>query len=141
MKIFYRCFLPLCGFYFDFLDSVFDRAEFALSSRDKTKTGEVIGYNDTDRDTVIVSNQLEKALADALDNNELEMFYQPKIDLSTGKIIGAEALVRWRRKDGSLVMPSKFVPVAESGQMISRISRYALYESCRQKEYKRGHNG
>lgn len=121
--------MPLDGS--DFAE-VFDRAEFALSSRDKTKTGEVIGYNDTDRDTVIVSNQLEKALADALDNNELEMFYQPKIDLSTGKIIGAEALVRWRRKDGSLVMPSKFVPVAESGQMISRISRYALYESCRQ---------
>ncbi len=121
--------MPLDGS--DFAE-VFDRAEFALSSRDKTKNGEIIGYNDTDRDTVIVSNQLEKALADALDNNELEMFYQPKIDLSTGKIIGAEALVRWRRKDGSLVMPSKFVPVAESAQMISRISRYALYESCRQ---------
>lgn len=121
--------MPLDGS--DFAE-VFDRAEFALSSRDKTKNGEIIGYNDTDRDTVIVSNQLEKALADALDNNELEMFYQPKADLSTGKIIGAEALVRWRRKDGSLVMPSKFVPVAESARMISRISRYALYESCRQ---------
>lgn len=111
---------------------VLDRAEFALSTRDQSKNGSVISYDDNERDMVIVSNQLEKALAEALDNNELEMFYQPKIDLSTGRIIGAEALVRWRQKDGSLVMPNKFVPVAESSQMISRITRYAFYESCRQ---------
>jgi EAL domain-containing protein (putative c-di-GMP-specific phosphodiesterase class I) len=60
------------------------------------------------------------------------MYYQPKINLQTGDVIGVEALIRWKKKDGSLVLPGNFVPVAESSKLISKISEYALFESCRQ---------
>lgn len=110
---------------------VLDRAEFALSSVE-TSRGSIISYNEAARETIIIVNQLEKALADAINNGELEMFYQPKVNLASGEVIGAEALIRWRRGDGSVVSPESFVPVAESTKLISKISEYALYESCRQ---------
>ena len=56
-------------------------------------------------DKVINGSELEKALSDAIDNNELELYYQPKINLHTGKIIGVEALIRWIKPDGTIILP------------------------------------
>lgn len=110
---------------------VLDRAEFALSSVEKTR-GSVISYDEATHEMIIIGSKLEKALADAINNNELEMFYQPKVNLTSGEVIGVEALIRWRQKDGTVVSPANFVPVAEGSKLISKISEYALFESCRQ---------
>lgn len=68
----------------------------------------------------------------ALDRNELFLEYQPKIDLRTGTITGAEALLRWRNPILGLVPPAQFIPVAEgSGQIVS-IGRWVLRTACRQ---------
>ncbi|MBQ6169408.1 bifunctional diguanylate cyclase/phosphodiesterase [Ruminococcus sp.] len=113
-----------------FLD-VMEHAEFALKSSDGTQ-GSVCGYEPSMHDSIIGNTELEKSLALAIDNNELQLFYQPKIDLGTGKIMGVEALIRWIKPDGTIVKPDAFVPIAESSHLIGRISEFVLNEGCRQ---------
>ncbi len=110
---------------------VLEQAEFALSAGMRNR-GTILGYDSSMHDMVINGNELEKALSDAIDNNELGLYYQPKVDLNTGKIIGVEALIRWIKPDGTIVLPGKFVPVAETSQLIIKISEYVLAEACRQ---------
>ena len=113
-----------------FLD-VMEHAEFALKSSDGTQ-GSVCGYEPSMHDSIIGNTELEKSLALAIDNNELQLFYQPKINLATGRIMGVEALIRWIKPDGTIVKPDAFVPIAESSHLIGRISEFVLNEGCRQ---------
>ncbi|HLN25783.1 MAG TPA: EAL domain-containing protein, partial [Patescibacteria group bacterium] len=75
---------------------------------------------------------LEAALRRALDYGEFELFYQPKVDLRSGRTLGAEALIRWHSPDRGLVAPGLFIPVAEETGLISRIGDWVLEEACRQ---------
>ena len=68
----------------------------------------------------------------AIENDELKLFYQPKINLKTGRIMGVEALIRWIKPDGTIITPNVFVPIAEKSGLISKISDYVLFEGCRQ---------
>lgn len=110
---------------------ILEHAEFALKSGNETRSS-ITGYESNMHDAIIGDNELEKALSDAIDNNELHLFYQPKIEISTGKFIGVEALVRWIKPDGTIVPPSSFVPIAESSHLIDRISDFVLNEACNQ---------
>lgn len=114
----------------DFLQ-VLDRAEFALSHSDGTK-GCIVRYDREIHDQIIKSNEIEKELASAIENNELVLYYQPKIDLNTGVLTGMEALIRWIKPDGTIVPPGSFIPVAESSMLITKISHFVLHEACRQ---------
>lgn len=75
---------------------------------------------------------LEQSLREALKNNELEVYYQPQVDLETGTINGLEALVRWPQQDGKMIPPSTFIPVAEESGLIQNLGQWVLDESCRQ---------
>jgi diguanylate cyclase (GGDEF)-like protein/PAS domain S-box-containing protein len=75
---------------------------------------------------------LESGLRHALDRNEFELHYQPKMDLATETITGAEALIRWRQPGHGIVLPEKFIPVAEQCGYIVPIGRWVLREACRQ---------
>jgi diguanylate cyclase (GGDEF)-like protein/PAS domain S-box-containing protein len=75
---------------------------------------------------------LEAALRRALDYDEFELFYQPKIDLRSGRTAGAEALIRWHSPERGLVSPGLFIPLAEETGLISRIGDWVLEEACRQ---------
>lgn len=110
---------------------VLDRAEFSLSLSGDTR-GNVVRYDIKIHDKIIQSNIIEKELAAAIDNNELVLYYQPKIDLSDGSLMGMEALVRWIKPDGTVVPPGSFIPVAESSLLITKISEFVLGEACRQ---------
>ncbi len=68
----------------------------------------------------------------ALDRNEFVMYYQPKVSLATGKIAGAEALVRWHRPGRGLVGPLDFISLAEESGLMIPIGQWILRESCRQ---------
>jgi diguanylate cyclase (GGDEF)-like protein/PAS domain S-box-containing protein len=75
---------------------------------------------------------LESGLRHALEDSQFLLHYQPKMNLETEKITGAEALIRWRQPSGDIVFPDKFIPVAEQCGYIVPIGRWVLREACRQ---------
>lgn len=75
---------------------------------------------------------LESELQHALDRDEFVLHYQPTINLATGTISGAEALIRWRHPSRGLVPPDQFIPAAEASKLIIPMGRWALGEACRQ---------
>jgi diguanylate cyclase (GGDEF)-like protein/PAS domain S-box-containing protein len=75
---------------------------------------------------------LESGLRHALNRREFVLYYQPKIDLETEAITGAEALIRWRQPGQGIVLPEKFIRIAEQCGFIVPIGRWALREACRQ---------
>ena len=76
--------------------------------------------------------ELERALHQALDNNELTVEYQPCFDLQTLRTVSLEALIRWRTASGSFIPPSRFIPIAEQSNLIIEIGDYVLRQVCLQ---------
>ncbi len=83
-------------------------------------------------DQVVQRLAVEAGLRRALSTGGIEVFYQPKVSGPESRLTGAEALVRWRREDGSLVSPADFIPVAENTGLIIPLSRLVFTEACRQ---------
>lgn len=76
--------------------------------------------------------QLQGQLHNAIKNQELRLHYQPQIDTNTGKIIGAEALLRWYHPEQGMIPPGKFIPNAERSGLIIPIGEWVLNEACHQ---------
>lgn len=76
--------------------------------------------------------KIEMDLDKAIENNEFLLHYQPKVNLSTGKIAGMEALIRWNHPEWGIVPPNTFIPIAEETGQIIQIGKWALYEACSQ---------
>jgi diguanylate cyclase len=68
----------------------------------------------------------------ALDQGELELYYQPQVELSTGRIIGLEALIRWNHKTRGLLTPASFIPIAERTGAVLPIGHWVFEQACRQ---------
>jgi diguanylate cyclase (GGDEF)-like protein/PAS domain S-box-containing protein len=74
---------------------------------------------------------LESALRRAIDNEEFVLYFQPKVHIGSGRISGAEALIRWKRPGHGMVSPALFVPILEETGLIVRVGNWVLNEACR----------
>jgi diguanylate cyclase (GGDEF)-like protein/PAS domain S-box-containing protein len=75
---------------------------------------------------------IEESLRRALERHEFELHYQPKVNLATGEITGAEALLRWNHPTQGPISPARFIPVAEDCGLILPIGKWVLHEACKQ---------
>lgn len=76
------------------------------------------------------SQHLYLKLYNAIENGEIKLVFQPKVDTQTKKIVGAETLVRWINKDDGFIPPDVFIPIAESSGQIVKLGRYIFQKSC-----------
>ena len=108
-----------------------DYASMALTAiMDHYDCCDVAYYTEEMAQKRIYSQMMENSFETALENEEFVVYYQPKVDIATEKIIGAEALVRWQ-KDGNMVSPGDFIPVYEKDGLIVRLDEYVFQKVCR----------
>lgn len=86
------------------------------------------GINAKALDRLTLENQLRRGI----ERGEFVLHYQPKVNVTTGKIVGAEALIRWQHPERGLLAPDKFIPIAEEANLIDEIGRWVLFEAVRQ---------
>ena len=114
------------------VDNLNTHAEQALNEA-KHLGGNTISYYSKERANFIDKHtDLELDLRKAIQNNELFVHYQPKMNALDGKVVGFEALIRWNHPSKGLIMPNIFIPLAESTSLISDIGRFVLYEAAKQ---------
>jgi diguanylate cyclase (GGDEF)-like protein len=106
-------------------DTVFKNAEAALKKA-KVSGDRYLFYAQKMTDTVVGSFGIENRLRQALENGEFVLHYQPKVNLASGMLTGAEALIRWNDPKTGLVPPARFVPILEETRLIHEVGRWAL---------------
>ncbi|MDB6086777.1 MAG: hypothetical protein JWN43_4658, partial [Gammaproteobacteria bacterium] len=106
-------------------DTLFKHAEAALKKA-KVSGDRYLFYAPKMTDTVAGSLGLENRLRHALERDEFVLHYQPKVNLASGKLTGAEALIRWNDPQSGLVAPARFIPILEETRLIHEVGRWAL---------------
>ncbi len=108
------------------------RADLAMYSAKAAGRNTYRFFQQDMQDRISQRLNLEMELRLALAQRDLELHYQPKVDLATGKILGVEALVRWRHPLRGLLLPADFIPLAEECGLICALGDWVLDEICRQ---------
>lgn len=107
-----------------------EKANIARKSVKSNYESDIAVYDTEMQTRIDRDKEMEHALPEALKNGEFKLFIQPKYDLLTEKIVGGEALVRWVKPDGKMVMPGEFIPLFEQTDAIYRMDMYMLEQLC-----------
>lgn len=111
------------------LESICANAGFARQEAKDQITDKYKFYGDTLRQQM-ENGSLEMRFAEAITKSEFQVWYQPKFDMCTGKIVGAEALLRWQQLNGEMVSPGRFIPVFENTGQIVELDEEVLRMVC-----------
>lgn len=112
---------------------IYSAIEWANIARENAKGHRqnwVSWYDDSMRLKIMQEQDIENRMEAALYEREFQVYYQPKIRLKDEKIAGAEALVRWKQKDGTMLYPDQFIPVFESNSFILKLDLYMFEQVC-----------
>ena len=116
-------------------DSLLKHADIALyGAKDRGRNNYAFYQRELTR-SVEEWVSLEPALREALQNNQLELYYQPQMDGEGQRIIGAEALIRWQHPELGLISPGRFLPIAEEIGLMGKIGSWVLAQACTQLAY------
>ncbi|GIU50341.1 MULTISPECIES: putative bifunctional diguanylate cyclase/phosphodiesterase [Shewanella] len=105
-------------------------ADIAMYSAKAAGSNQWAFFKQQMTENAAVRLRTEASLHDALKHNEFLLYFQPKLDLKTNRVIGCEALIRWQ-KNGELVPPMSFIPIAEETGIIIPIGRWVIEQSCK----------
>jgi diguanylate cyclase (GGDEF)-like protein len=111
--------------------SLLQNADLALSHAKATGKGRVQLYNGSMRADATRRRLIEDGIEGALENGDIAAHYQPQVDMETGRIVGLEALARWRHSQLGWIAPSEFIPIAEASGHIIDIGERILQTACR----------
>jgi EAL domain-containing protein (putative c-di-GMP-specific phosphodiesterase class I) len=89
-------------------------------------------FNILMKEKILRKSKIQERLKEAIKNDWLEVYYQPKIDLKDEKLIGTEALLRWNEEEFGTISPGEFIPIAEETGIIIELGRYVLKKVCTQ---------
>lgn len=108
------------------MDTLLSYADTAMyTAKDKGKNNYQF-FTSKMYEKILFRHDIETKLHHAIQNNELRLEYQPKIDISTQTVIGAEALLRWEQKDLGYISPSVFIPIAEESSLINEVGKWVI---------------
>ncbi|MBQ9518277.1 MAG: EAL domain-containing protein [Firmicutes bacterium] len=129
--------VPITDFHRDrTIDFFVDRAKMALASDVKAHKNSFIYYEDAMRKNIVFEAELENDLTHSIENNDFKVYVQPKHSVSTEKLAGGEALIRWQHPTKGFLTPDRFVDIFERNGQVTEIDFYVLEQVCKmQKEW------
>ncbi|WP_169729904.1 putative bifunctional diguanylate cyclase/phosphodiesterase [Hydrogenovibrio kuenenii] len=107
-------------------------SDIAMYEAKKKGRAQYYFYTDELNQQVQKTISLEKEMSQALKNGHFELYYQPKVDMRSNRILGAEALIRWIKPDGTLIPPIEFIPLAEENGFIVELGQWILEQGVKQ---------
>lgn len=122
------CIFPIDG---EDATTLLKNADAAMYEAKKQGRNRISGYTQSMNEFAQNRMELERDLRTGIENNELELYYQPMLDVQSQRITAVEALVRWRRGDRHM-SPAEFIPLAEETGLIRDIDTWVLHDACRQ---------
>jgi diguanylate cyclase (GGDEF)-like protein len=108
-----------------------DRAHLALEHAKALSVNKCRFYEESDRQRLVNEKQIENTMEQALQRGDFAIYFQPKCDFVTGKMLGAEALVRWKHPEEGIVRPDNFIPVFEKNGFILRLDMFILEQAVK----------
>ena len=115
----------------DALETLLKHADLAMYQAKAAGRNTFRFFDESMNANMLAHLHLVNALRQALANDELQLYYQPQLALTSGRVVGAEALLRWHHPELGWVPPNQFIPVAESSGLIHELGTWVLYRACR----------